>query len=112
MARYEKEGEKPGAMEKNRKILIIAFAVVAILFAFAIGMLIGVFGVNKSDKKDANQKGTIKPGDEKSQRRAQLEKQQEEMMNFHKKFQSTVDPEQLKEHLKWRGIHLQSVYLL
>lgn len=97
MARYEKEGENSGAIEKNRRILIV-IAVVAILIAFAIGMLIGVFGVNRSDKKDADQED--KTGDEKSQRRAELEKQQKEMMNFHEKFQSTVDSEQLEEHLK------------
>lgn len=99
MARYEKEGENSGAMEKNRRILIV-IAVVAILLAFAIGMLIGVFGVNRSDKNDADQEDKTKPGDEKSQRRAELEKQQKEMMNFHEKFQSTVDSEQLEEHLK------------
>lgn len=99
MARYEKEGENSGAIGKNRRILIV-IAVVAILIAFAIGMLIGVFGVNSSDKKDADQEDKTKPGDEKSQRRAELEKQQKEMMNFHEKFQSTVDSEQLEEHLK------------
>ena len=99
MARYENSGENSGAIKKNRRILIV-IAVVAILIAFAIGMLIGVFGVNRSDKKDADQEDKTKPGDEKSQRRAELEKQQKEMMNFHEKFQSTVNSEQLEEHLK------------
>ena len=99
MARYEKEGENSVAIKKNRMILIV-IAVVAILIAFAIGMLIGVFGVNRSDKKDADQEDKTKTGDEKSQRRAELEKQQKEMMNFHEKFQSTVNSEQLEEHLK------------
>lgn len=99
MARYEKEGENSGAIGKNRRILIV-IAVVAILLAFAIGMLIGVFGVNRSDKKDADQEDKTKTVDEKSQRRAELEKQQKEMMNFHEKFKSTVDSEQLEEHLK------------
>lgn len=53
MVCYEKEGENLVVIKKNWRIFIV-IVVVVILIVFVIGMLIGVFGVNRLDKKDVD----------------------------------------------------------
>ena len=73
----------------------IAIIVVVGFVAFAIGILIGYFGMAKPAAKP-NQKPECKEDDTK----ADLQKRSEEMMHYHGKFKTTVDAEQLEKNLK------------
>lgn len=73
----------------------IAIIVVVGFVAFAIGILIGYFGMAKPVAK-LDQKPECKEDDTK----ADLQKRREEMMNYHDKFKTTVDAEQLENNLK------------
>ena len=80
--------------KKQRRIRCIAVIVVVIL-VFVIGFLIGYFAKKtKSEDRDDHEKP------EKHDMKAELQKRHEEMMNFHKKFQSTVNAEKLEDNLK------------
>ena len=78
--------------KKQRRIRCIAVIVVVILM-FVIGFLIGYFA-----KKSRSEDHDKKP--KKHDMKAELQKRHEEMLNFHKKFQSTVAEEHLEKNLK------------
>ena len=75
---------KPGSSTKQRRILIVGI-VVASFVAFALGIVIGYFAIKK-------------PAESKEQ--DDLQKRHEELMTYHKKFQTTVSEQELEESLR------------
>lgn len=76
--------------KKQRRIRCILL-IVAIIVIFFIGFLIGYLAT-KAKEHDRE-----KP--EEHDKKADMQKHHEEIMSFHKKFQSTVDEKQLESNL-------------
>lgn len=85
---------EPESSNKQRKIQILVLVVVFFV-AFAIGIVIGFFGIKKPESKE--QDATQQPPKDK---KAELQKRHGEMMSNHKKFQTTVAAEELEKNLK------------
>ena len=79
--------------KKQRRIRCIA-VIVAIILVFVIGFLIGYFAKKSGSTEEHDRKA------DEHDMKAELQKRHEEIMNFHKTFQSTVAEEQLESNLK------------
>lgn len=84
---------KTSNKQRNIRILIV---VVVFFVAFGIGIVIGFFGIKKPESKEQDAAQQPKKEDKK----AELQKRQEEMMKYHKTFQTTVAAEELEKDLK------------
>ena len=84
---------EPASSTKRRRIHILV-VVVAFFVAFALGIVIGYFAIKKPSEE--SEKQAVVHQDKK----ADLLKGREEMMNYHK-FQTTVSERELENNLKW-----------
>ena len=78
--------------KKQRRVRCIA-AIVAIIVAFFIGFLIGYVAIESKSKDHKDERGE-------HDNRGDFKKRREEVMDHHKKFQTTVSEEQLRKSLK------------
>ena len=79
---------EPQSSTNQRRILIVVFFV-----AFAIGIVIGYVAIKKpaeSKEQDVEQQD----------KKASLQKRHEEMVTYHKKFQTTLSEQELGKTLK------------
>ena len=82
----------PESSAKRRRIRIVV-AVVVFFVAFALGIVIGYVAIKlPEESKEQNV--------ELQGKKADLQKRHEEMMSYHKKFQTTVSEEDLEKTLK------------
>ena len=82
----------PESSAKRRRIHIVV-VVVVFFVAFALGIVIGYVAIKKPEEsKEQNV--------ELQDKKADLQKRREEMMTYHKKFQTTVSEEDLEKTLK------------
>ena len=83
---------EPEYSTKQRRIHIVV-VVIAFFVAFALGIVIGHFAIKKpaeSKEQDVD----------KQDKKAALQKRQEEMVTYHKKFQTTVSEQELESNLR------------
>lgn len=83
---------EPESSTKQRRIHIVV-VVVAFFVAFAVGIVIGYFAIKKpaeSKEQDVEQQD----------QKADLQKRHEELMTYHKKFQTTVSEQELEKSLR------------
>ena len=83
---------EPESSTKRRRIHLVLI-VVAFFAAFALGIVIGYFAIQKpaeSKEQDVEQQG----------KKADLQKRRAEMVSYHKKFQTTVSERELKNNLR------------
>ena len=85
---------EPASSTKRRRIHILV-VVVAFFVAFALGIVIGYVAIKKPSEESKTQ--AVVHQDKK----ADLLKGREEIMNYHKKFQTTVSERELEKTLKW-----------
>ena len=83
---------EPEISTKQRRIHIVV-VVVAFFVAFALGIVIGYFAIKKpaeSKEQDVQEQD----------KKADLQKRQEDMMTYHKKFQTTINEQELESSLR------------
>lgn len=77
----------------NRRRIQIVVVVVVFFVAFALGIVIGYFAIKKpSESKEQDV--------EQQDKKADLQKRREEIMTYHKKFQTTVRKQDLENNLR------------
>ena len=91
------EIEETEESSKKQRYVRIAVLVVVFFVAFALGILIGFFGMRKPESKEEDATGQPP---QKGDTKAELQKRYEEMTRNHKKFQTTVAAEELQKNLK------------
>jgi len=83
---------EPESSTKQRRIHIVV-VVVVFFVAFALGIVIGYFAIKKpaeSKEQDVQEQD----------KKADLQKRQEDMMTYHKKFQTTISEQELESSLR------------
>ena len=78
--------------KKQRRVRCIA-VIIAIIVVFFIGFLIGYFAFKAKSSDDEGHR-------EEQDKKADVQKRHEEIMNHQKNFQTTVSEEQLEDTLK------------
>ena len=80
----------------SKKYLIAA--ILLIIVAFVIGILIGHFAIKKLESKSKD--GQDGKAGVTSDKKAEFQKRQEEINNYHGSFQGFISEEELKKNLK------------
>ena len=83
---------EPESSAKRRRIHIVV-VVVAFFVAFALGIVIGYFAIKKPSESKVQDV-------EQQDKKADLQKRRDEMVAYHKKFQTTVNERELENNLR------------